>query len=330
MKYFSVVSVFVLAFINAISVATADAQQNNAAPASLSGKGIAQYDFFYAGEAKTQNMYIVRKGQIVWEYKDTITKGEISDAVLMANGNILFAHQYGITLINKDKKKLWQYEVPKGREVHTAQPIGNNHIVFVENGDTGRVYVVNIKTGKTVKKFAIPVGNAKGVHGQFRHARLTPKGTLLVAHMDMGKVNEYDIDGHQLSSFSVPGVWGVEPLANGNILTCGRGIVREMNAKGDTVWMYSMKDNPDYKIGSSQIAIRRPNGNTVINDWFNQWSGKVDYNNLPLQFIEVTREKKIVWALSSWIEPTNLGPATIIQFLNDKRITEKFSFGNIR
>ncbi len=148
--------------------------------------------------------------------------------------------------------------------------------------------------------------------------------------MDMGKVNEYDINGHQLSSFTVPGVWGVESLANGNILTCGRGIVREMNEKGDTVWMYSMKDNPDYKIGCSQIAIRRPNGNTVINDWFNQWSGKVDPGNLPLQFIEVNLEKKVVWALSSWVEPANLGPATIIQFLDEKSISEKVSFGTIK
>ena len=328
MKYFSAVTVLLV--FTATFFTNADAQQNNFAPSSLPGKGITQYDFFYAGEAKTQNMYIVRKGNIVWQYKDTITKGEISDAVLMTNGNILFAHQYGITLINKEKKVLWHYEVPKGREVHTAQPIGKKHIVFVENGDTGRVYVVNIKTGVTVKKFAIPVGNSIGVHGQFRHARLTAKGTLLVAHMDMGKVSEYDINGNQLSSFTVPGVWGVEALTNGNILTCGRGTVREMNAKGDTVWMYSMKDNPDYNIGSSQIAIRKPNGNTVINDWFNQWSGKVDNSNPPLQFIEVTPQKKIVWALQSWIEPANLGPATIIQFLDDKRISEKVFFGNIR
>jgi hypothetical protein len=148
--------------------------------------------------------------------------------------------------------------------------------------------------------------------------------------MDMGKVCEYDINGNQLSSFTVPGVWSVEPLANGNMLTCGRGTIREMNSKGDTVWMYSMRDNPGYNIGSSQIAIRRPNGNTVINDWFNQWSGKIDSNNVPIQFIEVTPDKKIVWVLSSWMEPYNLGPATIIQFLDDKRISEKVFFGNIK
>jgi hypothetical protein len=300
------------------------------APAVLPGKGLAQYDFFYAGEGKTQNMYIVRKGQIVWEYKDTATKGEISDAVLMTNGNILFAHQFGVTLINKDKKVLWHYDAPPAHEVHTAQPVGKKHVVFVQNGDTAKVFVINIVTGKTVKEFIIPVANAKNVHGQFRHARLTNKGTLLVSHMDMGKVCEYDINGKELSSITVPGIWGAEPLANGNILTCGRGVIREITPKGDTTWMYVIKEIPGYTITSSQLATRRPNGNIVVNDWFNQWSGKTDKSNLPVQFIELTPDKKIVWALRSWTEPYNLGPATIIQFLDDKRISEKVSFGNIK
>src|SRR5665213_2753727 len=114
------------------SIATAD---KPIAPAILPGKGAAQFDFFYAGEAKSRNMYIVRKGKITWSYIDTAGKGEISDAVLMTNGNILFAHQFGITLISSDKKVLWNYDTPKGCETHTAQPIGTGHVVFIQNGD---------------------------------------------------------------------------------------------------------------------------------------------------------------------------------------------------
>jgi len=302
------------------------------APEVLPGKGLAQYDFFYAGEAKTQSMYIVRKGKIAWSYTDTTSKGEISDAVLMTNGNVLFAHQFGVTLIDSTKKILWQYNAPAAHEVHTAQPIGKEHVVFVQNGDTPKVMVVNIVTGATEKEFTIPVGNRKEVHPQFRHARLTNKGTLLVTHMDMGKVCEYDINGKELSSFTVPGVWGAEPLDNGNILTCGKGVVREITPKGDTTWMYAMKDIPGYTITSPQLAIKRPNGNIVVNDWFNQWKeqGKVDERELPVQFIELTPDKNIVWALRSWTEPYNLGPATIIQFLDDNRISENVFFGDIK
>ncbi len=99
---------------------TAPDTRKPVAPELLPGKGLKQYDFFYAGEAKMRNMYIVCNGKIAWSYIDITGKGEISGAILMANGNILFAHQYGITLINRDKKILWNYETPQGYETPMA------------------------------------------------------------------------------------------------------------------------------------------------------------------------------------------------------------------
>jgi len=92
-------------------------------PAVLPGRGLAQHDFFYAGEAKDERMFIVRGGQVVWSYTHD-GKGEISDAVLMPNGNILFAHQYGITEVTAEKKVVWNHDAPPKTEIHTAQPIG--------------------------------------------------------------------------------------------------------------------------------------------------------------------------------------------------------------
>src|ERR1700690_2656909 len=73
-------------------------------PAVLPGKGLAQHDFFYAGEARTRDMYVVRAGQVAWAYNNPTGRGEISDAVRLSNGNILFAHQFGVTLITPDRK----------------------------------------------------------------------------------------------------------------------------------------------------------------------------------------------------------------------------------
>jgi len=83
------------------------------APGVLPGRGLAQHDFFYAGEAKTEDMYIVRGGKVTWEYHDPDGKGEISDAVLLSNGSVLYAHQFGVRLIDKNKKTLWNYDAPK-------------------------------------------------------------------------------------------------------------------------------------------------------------------------------------------------------------------------
>jgi len=77
--------------------------------------------------------------------------------------------------------------------------------------------------------------------------------------------------------------------------------------------------------------MRLPNGNTLINNWFNQWDGRLDLNNLPVQAVEVTQDKKIVWALRAWTDPVNLGPSTTFQLLNDPNgITEKVRFGDIK
>ena len=300
------------------------------APTDLPGNGLNRFDFFYAGEAKFRNMYILRKGKITWSYIDTVGKGEISDAVLMKNGNILFAHQYGVTLINHDKKVLWNYNAPAGFETHTAQLIGKKYVVFVQNGNPAKVLVMNIKTNKVETEFLIPFKS--GTHGQIRHARLTSRGTILIAHMDLGKVIEYDVNGKQLLSIDVPGVWSAVELDNGNILaTSNSNFVREFTKADKTVWDCQLSELSGYKISSPQLAVRLSNGNTLVNNWFNLWNGKPDPNNLPFQAVEITPDQKVVWALRSWKEPTNLGPSTIIQLLSQKNNSlNKACFGNFK
>ena len=331
LRYFFRIGLMILLFISFYeqSVAQNISADIPVAPKVLPGKGLNQHDFFYAGEAKSRNMYIVRKGKIVWSYIDTVGRGEISDAVLMANGNILFAYQYGVTLINSDRKILWKYEVPNGFETHTAQPIGNNHVVFVQNGNPAKVFVVNIKTDKVIKEFVIPFKS--GTHGQIRHARLTAAGTLLIAHMDLGKVNEYDIEGKIVSSIDVPSVWSAAPLKNGNLLVASnQNFVSEITPMGAVVWDFKLASIPGYNLSNPQLAVRLSNGNTLINNWFNEWKGKVDITNPPVQAIEVTPGKKVVWALRSWNAPVNLGPSTTIQLFKETDMVNGVHFGYIK
>jgi outer membrane protein assembly factor BamB len=70
----------------------------------------------------------VRGGKVVWSYDDPAGKGEISDAVMLSNGNVLFAHQFGVTDCRRTKKVIWNYDAPSGHEIHTALPIGRDHI----------------------------------------------------------------------------------------------------------------------------------------------------------------------------------------------------------
>jgi hypothetical protein len=268
---------------------------------------------------------------VVWSYTHP-GKGEISDAVRLSSGNILFAHQFGVTEVTPDKKVVWNYDAPPGTEIHTAQPIGTDRVLFIQKGDPAKLIVMEKSRGFVEREFVLPTGNPKSVHGQFRHARLTRQGTLLVAHMDAGKVSEYNSNGKEVWSVASPNPWGAVELDSGNILISGgRRAVREVNRKGETIWEFSAAtDAPEYMFSSVQLASRLANGNTIVNSWFNQWDGTVDAANAPVQAIEVTPQKKVVWALRSWTPPADLGPSTTIQLLNDKDVPEKVTFGDIQ
>ena len=297
--------------------------------ATLPGKGLAQHDFLYAGESKNREIFLVRHGEIIWTYNDPAGKGEISDAVMLSNGNILFAHQFGVTLITPNKKVIWNYDAPAGYEVHTAVPIGKDHVLFVQNGDPAQVRVVNIATGATEKEFNIPTKMPPSTHGQIRHARLTADGTLMIAHMDLNKVVEYDFNGKELRSIPASVPWGVTPLTNGNVLITDRTGVREINRGGNAIWAFSPSDVPDYHFDSLQQAWRLPNGNTVVNNWVNEWDSTPESRKGTLQALELTPAKKVVWVLNSWTPPLDLGPATTIQFLDQPSAPEDVHFGPI-
>jgi len=319
-----------LIVIIALMVAGRVSAQAPAAAQALPGNGLAQHDFLYAGESHERNIFILRGGKIVWSYSDPAGKGEISDAVMLSNGNILFTHQFGVTEITQDKKVVWNYEPPAGHEVHTAVPIGNERVLYIQNGDPALLRVVNIRIGVTEKEMVLKTRQPPSTHGQFRHMRLTSQGTLLVAHMDLNKVVEYDSSGNELWSFPGSGIWGVTPLKNGNVLITDHQGVREVTRRGDSVWSWTPADAPGYKFSNLQEAWRLPNGNTVINNWVNEWSTKPEERMGTLQAIEVTPAKQVVWALASWTDPANLGPATTFQFLDEATAPEDAHFGEFK
>ena len=88
-------------------------------------------------------------------------------------------------------------------------------------------------------------------------------------------------------------------------------LIREVDHTGKTVWELRPEDLPGYKISNFQIATRLPNGNTLLNNWVNIKAGTAPADG-PVQALEVTPDKKIVWALRSWADPSDLGPATTI------------------
>ena len=302
----------------------------------LTNTGLDRYDFFYAGERKEHRMYIVRDGNVQWSYYDPEGRGEISDAVLMSDGHILMAHQHGLREIIPDLstadgyKVVWQMDTPKGFEIHSIQPIGKRKVMYVQCGNPFQAVVMEIPSLREVRRFNLPYCDG-GSHGQMRNFRLTSGGTMLLASMQYGAIIEFDSHGTELRRMELPGAWGVEELRDGNILGCSnRGFVREFDKQGKMVWEFDWSDNPDYPNVSGQKAHRLPNGNTMVTNWFNEWSGREpDRYAPPVQAVEVTPEGRVVWELRSWNAPADLGPSTTIQLLDEPVDRKKLHFGDL-
>src|SRR6266851_906750 len=301
-------------------------------PTLLPGKGLAQHPFLYTGEWDTrkavQTIFLVRGGKVVWTYSIPIKdeKGQLNefdDIHMLSNGHVLFARKTGAAEITQDKKVVWNYDAPTGTEIHSAQPIGKNKVLFTQNGTPAKVILVNKKTGKVEMEHVLPTArpeDPKSVHGQFRHVRMTKAGTYLVAHLNMGKVVEYDKNWKEIWSCPAPSAWAAVRLKNGNTLISGNqhGYVREVNPKGEIVWEINKDDLPGYPLYTVQEVERLANGNTLINNW----SGGLKKTDWPVvvQLIEVTPDKKVVWALRDW---DTLGPASSTQLLDQPGVPEK-------
>jgi hypothetical protein len=192
------------------------AAANVYSPATLPGRGLAQHPFLYAGEwdyrKPEQTMFIVRDGKVAWTYSIPIklpdgTLQEWGDATLLSNGNIVFARKTGAGIVTPEKKIIWNYDTPKGAEVHVAQPLGLDRVMIVQNGDTPKAILFNVTTGAVEKEIKLPAGNPTRAHGQFRSVRMTKAGTILAAHMDWNKVAEYNAEGKEIWAAAVLSPW---------------------------------------------------------------------------------------------------------------------------
>jgi hypothetical protein len=226
--------------------------------------------------------------------------------------------------VTPQKRVVFHFDAPKGREIHTCQPIGLDKVLFVENGLPPKAIIMNKASGAIEMEHDLPAKSAddpKTVHPQFRRFRMTRDGTFLAPHLNMDKVVEYDKDFKEIWSYAIPSAWSAARLHNGNTLINSEKdrVVREVNPKGETVWEFSLKTDlpPGIMIGNNQTAERLANGNTII--CAATGGAKGEERIKRTQVIEVSPDKKVVWALQDW---KNLGPATTVQLLDEPGVPE--------
>jgi len=317
------------------------------APEILPGNGLAQHPFLCCGEndghRSAQTMSVVRDGKVVWSFSIPMMEynefQEIGSCFMRPDGNIVFSRQHGASIITPDKKIIWNYDAPPDAvpksffpwesEIHVVSPAGPDRILMViSQVPKSKAMIINTKTGVTEKEVELPTPN-KGPHLNFRRVHLTKTGTMIAAHLQEGKVVEYDWSGKEIWSVKTPWPWSVVRLDNGNTLIAGNAptgtYVHEVNPQGEVVWEFTQKDCPDYKITQFDEAARLANGNTTIVNWPVFGPKKTDWLK-TVQVLEVTPDKKVVWALRSWSPPNDLGPLSAIQLLDEPSNVESLDY----
>jgi hypothetical protein len=166
--------------IRALSLLAALAQ---AAPPVVEApaNGLAQHPFLYCGEWQNrsidrQTIHVVRGGKIVWSYTNP-HRGELGDCTMLSNGNIVFSRQFGASEITPGKRIVWNYDGPPKTEIHTTFPVGKDKVLIMQNGNPAKALLIEKKTGRIVREQVLPTRSPDGIHGQFRHIRMTKAGT---------------------------------------------------------------------------------------------------------------------------------------------------------
>jgi mono/diheme cytochrome c family protein len=249
---------------------------------------------------------------LLWEHPIR----NLHDLHWVAEGRVLFQTDW-TELLEVDLASgavLWRYDArkqnrPPGEapgtplEVHSFQRLEDGSTLLAESGP-GRVLVVDAQ-GQQLRAWPLKRDHPDA-HSDTRLVRLTPSGSLLVAHERDGVVREYDATGQVLWSYAVPlfdrtpagghgpeafgnQVFGAERLENGNTrIATGNGHqVIEVNPEGEIVWSFGPKDVPQFQLAWITTVQELPNGHLIIN---NCHAGP----DQP-QLIEIDREKREVW-----------------------------------
>jgi outer membrane protein assembly factor BamB len=281
----------------------------------MPGDGPAEHPMLYFGEG-CNTLFLVRDGRIIWTY--STGKGwEYDDAWVLSNGNVVFSRMSYAEEVTPDKRVVWRMDSPPGTEIHALQPVGLDKVMLVENGLPPRLLVLNVRTGAVLVDHALPAPSLTDratVHGQFRHVRMTAQGTYLVPFLTMGKVVEFDRDFREIWSYAIRSPWAAVRLHNGNTLISDEKeeLVREVSPAGGTVWEFRLSELPkELAFHGSQSCVRLANGNTLLCSRGDGGKGS--------QLVEVTREKKVVYAMYDW---RDFGPATAVQVLDEPGIPE--------
>lgn len=238
------------------------------------------------------------QNDIVWHYQQPGIE-TVYDAWKLPNGNVLFAHRFGVREVNQAKETVWDYKVPpiKGKqEINSCQPLGDGKVLIL---DCGNQKLLELDRQQNVTlSIDLPDGG-KNVHNRYMQARKTPQGTYLISYRDNKVILELDAKGKEVWRYDLKPQdrpFTAIRLANGRtLIPCITSYqIIEVDPEGKITWELDKRDDLGFELLYPVGVQVRNNGNlVVINSDYHHRKGMDN----DVQAFEITRDKRVLWTL---------------------------------
>jgi hypothetical protein len=260
-------------------------------------------------------------GKLVWKHAESELasgNGQKNDSWLLPDGNVAYAYQWGIRIVDiKTNKVIWDRQTPKRNgqtgETHSCQPLdGRSDKFLVPECFNDTAFIVEVDTtGKEWRRIGL-LKQGDGAHGKWRQIRKTKNDSYLLSSMSLFHSYEYDTTGHLIHDFPAGG-YVAERLDNGNTIT-GTGDnsrIVEFNSAGAQVWEVnnSTVAISGVGIGFASEVQRLSNGNTIITNWGGHGTG------FGAAVIEILPDRSVIGAVPDSF-PTKIASVKIIDGWN--------------
>jgi len=267
-----------------------------AKPAWLKGVAVLP-EFLYAAEGAKKIIRYGRDGAIAWEYPAEMAR----DVWQLPDGNVLFCYNQdynshrqdnpsGVMEVTPDRKTVFHFCTTG--QVWSCQRLADGN-TLVGASSQGKLLVVNPQ-GAVVRE--IKVLNTPG-HSCLRNVRQVAGGNYLAAEESAHAAREYSPAGKLVREIKVNfAPYSVVRLKNGNTLVCGQKSIVEIDLGDKVVWSLEGSAIPQAGIRWFAGIQVLPNGNLFVCNAGGQ-----------VAFLEINRDKQIVWQSNTGASPYPLG-----------------------
>ena len=233
---------------------------------------------------------------VKWEHP----AGNIHEAHRLPNGNVLFADG-GVTEVTPDKKIVFRYEPPEGKEgTCTCQRLPNGNTLIGENFSG---IVKEISPEGTVAFELQTQFKTNDQHHRMRVVKKLENGHYLVCHSGDHLVREYTPKGETAWEYATPNIaFCAERLKNGNTMISSLDQVAEVSPDGKIVWEFKKSELPELGIRSMTGFQILSTGNILIGCY-----DAYDSEGKGVGMFEITRDKKLVWAYQKRTDRNMMG-----------------------